>query len=431
MTLSAAVPALAVGAIPDGVLALLIATIWVVGGVVPVAEAFSGFASTSWVLVVSVYLVGSAVASSGLLFRLVLWTLTHTGGGFTGRVLSLGVTGLLLGPAAPNATGRISMMAPALIELAEGLGYAPRSRPAAGLAMAALAGFGQMTAITLTSSTTAVLVFAVLPESIRAETSWLGWMLYGAVFNLTVFAGLMATIVFMYRPRTADTQGSERAFNALALQRVLLGHLSRHEKWSMLVVVLLLLGFVSQPLYGIHTAWISVGALAALGAVGVITENTFRMVNWSFIVLFGVLASMATVFATSGVGAWITGLAAHAAQGTAGNPLLFLLLTTSVCLVIPLVLRWQAAAPLVTIALAPVASAAGINPVVVGIVAVVACSTFFLPYQSTIYLALYHGTNGNLFTHSQARPVAIAFALATLLAVLVSVPYWRALGLIY
>jgi hypothetical protein len=79
MTLSAAVPALAVGAIPDGVLALLIATVWVVGGVVPVAGAFSGFASTSWVLVVSVYLVGSAVASSGLLFRLVLWTLTLRG----------------------------------------------------------------------------------------------------------------------------------------------------------------------------------------------------------------------------------------------------------------------------------------------------------------------------------------------------------------
>lgn len=431
MTLSAAVPVLAVGAIPDGVLALLIATVWVVGGVVPVAEAFSGFASTSWVLVVSVYLVGSAVASSGLLFRLVLWTLTHTGGGFTGRVLSLGITGLLLGPAAPNATGRISMMAPALNELAEGLGYAPQSRPAAGLAMAALAGFGQMTAITLTSSTTAVLVFAVLPESIRVETSWLGWMLYGAVFNLTVFAGLMATIVVMYRPRVADTRDSDRAFNALALQRVLLGQLSRHEKWSMLVVVLLLLGFASQPLHGIHPAWISVGALAALGVVGVITENTFRMVNWSFIVLFGVLASMATVFTTSGVGTWITGLAAHAAQGTAGNPLLFLLLTTGVCFAITLVLRWQAAAPLATIALAPVASAAGINPVVVGIVAVVACSTFFMPYQSTIYLALYHGTGGNLFTHSQARPVAIAFGLATLLAVIVSVPYWRALGLIY
>jgi len=158
-----------------------------------------------------------------------------------------------------------------------------------------------MTAVTLTSSTTAVLVFAVLPESIRAETSWLAWMLYGAVFNLTVFAGLMATIVFMYRPRAADTQASEQASNTLALQRVLLGHLSHHEKWSMLVVVLMLLGFASQPLHGIHPAWISVGALAALGAVGVITENTFHMVNWSFIVLFGVLASMATVFATSGV----------------------------------------------------------------------------------------------------------------------------------
>src|SRR5919206_4051601 len=91
-------------------------------------------------------------------------------------------------------------------------------------------------------------------------------------------------------------------------------------------------------------------------------------------------------------------------------------------------MRSQASAPLLTISLAPVASSAGIDPWIVALIALMACNGFFLPYQSTTYLALYHGTNGRLFSHHQARPMAIAYAVATLLALCASVPIWRVAG---
>ena len=157
--LIAVVPALALDAIPEGILALALACMWVLGGVVPAPTALSGFASASWVLAVCVLAVGAAIASSGLLYRLALWTVANSRGGYVGQVLALGVAGLLTGPAVPNATGRVTLVAPALAELVEALGHAPRSRAAAGLSMATLIGFGQMAAVFLTSSTTAVLVF--------------------------------------------------------------------------------------------------------------------------------------------------------------------------------------------------------------------------------------------------------------------------------
>lgn len=430
IVLLAAVPALAATTIPDGVVALVVATLWVVWGVSTPAEAFGGFATPGWVLVVSVFMIGAAVAASGLLFRTALWTLTHTPGGFNARILSLGVTGLLLGPAAPNATGRISIIAPALAELAQGLGYAPRSRPSAGLAMAAMSGFGQMTTVTMTSSTTAVLAFAVLPAAIRSSINWLDWMIYAAVFNIVIFAVLIVTVMYLFRPHTADTQEMQRASKALALQREVLGKFSNAEKWSAVAIVALLLGFVTQPAHGVHPAWVSVGILAFLAVTGVVNEQALKAVNWSFALLFGVFASMVAVFHSSKVDQWIADLAASAAQGVINQPVLFLLLMALCCFVLTLVLRWQAAAPLAVITLAPVAAAAGIHPVVIAIVAVVACSGFFLPYQSTIYLALYYGSGGDLFTHQQARPIAYAFAGAVLLAIILSVPYWRALGLI-
>ena len=54
-------------------------------------------------------------------------------GGYAGQLISLALVDVLIWPAVPNATGRIIIVAPMLRELIEALGYAPKSRGAAGL----------------------------------------------------------------------------------------------------------------------------------------------------------------------------------------------------------------------------------------------------------------------------------------------------------
>jgi divalent anion:Na+ symporter, DASS family len=428
-TLVAAVPVLALDALPEGVLALTLAAVWVLGGIAPVNVALSGFASTSWVLLVSVLVVGASIASSGLLYRLALWIVAHTRGGFAGQVLALALGGVLIGPAVPNATGRITLIAPAVGELIEALGYAPGSRQAAGLAMATLVGFGQMVGVFLTSSTTAVLVYAVLPAAVQRELTWGAWAAYAAPANLLLLAGLVAAVIWLYHPR-----GAERAprgqRGALALQRALLGPPSRAERLSLVVGAGLLLGFATQPLHGIQPGWVAVLALTALAATRVVSAETLRAVNWSFALLFGMLASLSAVGTGAQVDRWIAGMVTATVRELGAAPVLFVAALTLLCFAVSLVLRWQAAAPLLTIALAPVAASTGISPFVVGLVTVIARNGFLLPYQSTTYLALYHGTGGRIFTHRQARLAAVAYAVVTLLALCASVPAWRAMGLL-
>ena len=67
-------------------------------------------------------------------------------------------------------------------------------------------------------------------------------------------------------------------------------------------------------------------------------------------------------------------------------------------------------------------SAAGIHPFIVGLISVIACNGFFLPYRSTTYLALSSGTGGQLFSRKQAFPAAIAFFVWTTLAAVLSIP---------
>jgi len=430
VVLLAALPALMLDALMEGVLALLIAGGWVVFGVTSPAVALTGFASTNWVLVVAVLIIGAAITSTGVLYRLALESIARMRGGFPGEVTALSLAGLLIGPAVPNGTSRVIMIAPMLKELVEALGYRPQSKAAAGLAMAVLIGFGQMAAVFLTSSNTAVLVLAVLPAGARGDVNWITWCLYGAPTNIILFIGLVASIIWLYRPPATERQASSKRAASLALQRALLGPMSREEKLALGVGSGMLLGFVTEPLHGVDPSWIAVLAAGVLAATRVVNVNTLRAVNWNFALLFGVLISLAAVFGHTGVDHWMTDLITANAGGLLATPPLFVTALALLCFAISFVVRWQAAAPLITIALAPVASASGMHPFIVGLVAVIACNGFFLPYQSTAYLALYAGTAGKLFAHRQVVPTALAYGVWTLVAVVASVPVWRMMGLI-
>jgi divalent anion:Na+ symporter, DASS family len=282
----------------------------------------------------------------------------------------------------------------------------------------------------LTSSTTAVLVLAVLPARARDDVNWMTWSLYGAPANIILFLGLLASIVWFYRPTATERQPSSRRTASLALQRALLGPISRDEKIALGVGIGLLIGFTTQPVHGVDPSWIAVVAAGVLAATGVITVNTLRTVNWNFALLFGVLISLATVFQHTGLDRWMSAGVVAVAGDLLATPVLFVVVLALLCFAISFVVRWQAAAPLVTIALAPVASASGMHPFIVGLVAVIACNGFFLPYQSTAYHALYAGTAGKLFTHRQVVPTALAYGAWTLVAVVLSIPAWRMMGLI-
>jgi DASS family divalent anion:Na+ symporter len=418
--------------------------------------------------VVAVLAIGAVVASSGLLYRLALLAVSLAQGSYLKQVLALGIAGFVVSPTVPNATSRVTLIAPAVAEITEALGYAPRSRRAAGLAMAALLGFGLMAAPFLTSSTTTLLVYSVLPETARSGLDWTTWALRALPSHLLLFAGLLGVILWWYgrgadepapHPLASPEGGSDPlppgasgapqgslpdpapdaepagtvlpAHSALDLQRALLGPLTRAEKLTLGITIGLLVGFVSQPLHGLDPAWLGVLALVALGTVGVLPADVMRTgVNWSFALLVGILGSMSQVFSGVGLDRWLAGLAAGLLGGLTSTPVVFVLALSIACLAVSLVLRWQAAAPLLTIALAPMAEVAGIDPWVIALVAIVACNGFFISYQSTIYLALYHGTSGQLFSHRQARPLAFAYGLLVPLSLAASVPLWQSMGLL-
>lgn len=422
VALIAILPLLILDVVPDGIAAMALVVAWVLGSAVPARTALAGFANPVWLLTVCVLLIGAGVATTGLPYRVALWAVARARG-FASQAIALAASGIVVGAVLSNAPSRVGLIAPAVAEIAEASGYGERSRPAAGLGMASLVGYGLVVALFLTSSTSALLVQALLPTGV----DWGTWLLRSAVTHVMLVGGLVAFLLLRYRPAAGER--GPRA-DRLALQQALLGPASGRERATLAVLGLVVAGFATQPLHGIEPPWVAASAVLALGVLGLLSADTLRAANWSYLLLFGVLASVGEVFRITGLDRWIGETSATAASAATASPVLFIVVAALLSHAVSLVVRFPAAAPLMTIALLPLATAAHVDPWIVGFVALTSTTGMLLPYQNNSYLALHQGTGGRLFTHAQARPLALAYLGLSLFALIASVPVWHAMGLL-
>jgi len=85
---------------------------------------------------------------------------------------------------------------------------------------------------------------------------------------------------------------------------------------------------------------------------------------------------------------------------------------------------------LVGVTLLPVAPRVGVDPWIVVISVLAMSVAWFLPSQTLSYLVAQSASEGRLFSHAQARRFAFAYTALVLVGLMVSVPYWRLLGLL-
>jgi di/tricarboxylate transporter len=283
-----------------------------------------------------------------------------------------------------------------------------------------------MSALFLTGSSVGLLVHGILPPETRAQFDFAGWFIAALPLHVVLFATALGAVVALYKPAAPAADVGDR----LALQRAVLGPIRREERLCLFVLAALIAGFLTEPLHGVNGAWIGVAALVVLAIGGGVDSTMLRTgVNWPFLVFFGAITSLATVFASLGIDAWLARILAGPISALSGSSLVFCLTLAIAGFALSFIVRWQAAAPLLTLVALPAASAAQVQPFLVALISIVSTHAWFLPYQSTVYLALYHGS-GELFTHAAARRLALLWGVLVLISIAAAWPVWRAMGLV-
>lgn len=413
------------------VVAFMLLASWVLLEIVPAKVALEGFSHESWFFVVAALGMGAAVAKSGLLQRIAAQILRRIPiTAYKSHTFLLFASGLIFTPMLPTGKARVVLALPFSHAIAEATGFPKRSNGSAALALSATIGFSQMSFVFLTGAESCLLGWNLLPETVKSEFGWVTWFIAALPAALIVFLFVFCSIHLIFRLPSKDRLDVQS--RAGEFQANNLGPLSSAERIALLVLLATLVGWISVPLHGIGETWIALLGLLAFLSTGVLDKKTFKNdVDWTLILFFGVVNSMAMVSRHLKVDRWLSEIIEPVLGSVTFGPVTFLTAVVLIVFCARFFLRKAAAVLILPLLVMPYAQEIGIHPGVVLITILAAGECFLLTYQDGPYQIAYSSTNGRAFTHRQARKVLALKFLATMLAIAVSVPYWTMLGLIH
>jgi anion transporter len=413
--------------LPDYVVGLGLIVGWILFAIVPPEVAVSGFTTSPFFLIIGVLGITASLQSSGLLFRLALYILRCFPLSYRGQATGLSLSGAAITTFIPDSTSATAIAGPIILALSDSLGYARRSKGSAGLAMAALLGFGQMGPFFLTGAAENLLAWGLLPEAARTQITWGSWALAALPLAIVTFGVAFTLVMVAFPPEFQPTISR----GLIETQIEALGPPSHAELINGAVLVGAMVGWITAPYHGIDVAWIAMSGLALLLAMNLLDRTTFRAgINWDFLFYLGAVLSLTSVVRQLHIDTWLIDQFTPLLEPLAEHPALFLVVMALAVFVARFILPSLPLVSLFTITIVPIAANAGIHPLAFVLVLCMTVTVWFLPYQSTCYLALYFGTKERVFSHAQVRLIAWSYAAIYLLAILVAIPYWWMLGLI-
>ncbi|MFB9326731.1 SLC13 family permease [Paenibacillus aurantiacus] len=416
-----------VNIVPDYIVALGMVLLWVLGGLIEPEQALSGFASPTWLYMIFIMALSAAITRSGILYRFSLHALKRFPPHYRGQLWGIVAGGIVLNPLIPSSSAKVSLGVPIARTLSESMGFRDRSGGAAGLGLAAMIFYGFTAPFLLTGSYTNTMAYGLVPSA--PGVSWLSWALY-ALPGFIVFAAVMLGVLsFMFRGTTA---AKPIEAGVLDEQLRLLGPLAKAERISLLTVIGCIVLMMLQPMHGIDGTWILMGGFAVLVLSGTLDRNAVMTgIDWTFLLFLGVAFSFANAAEALGISAALSNYLGAHMEAFIASPTLFLCAVIGLSFLVTLIVRDDPAVILLVTALVPLAEKAGIDPWIAVFMILLSTDPFFFTYQSPTYLTAYYSSEEKAFSHRQGQLVALFYGAAVVLVAVLSVPYWRWLGLIH
>jgi DASS family divalent anion:Na+ symporter len=263
-------------AVVAGALPLLTASVLAVGtvvltGILRPAEAYSGFANGTILLIVTTFLVASAVEKCGLGTRMSAMVVSLFGRSTLGLSYSIFVFDALIAPAFPSNTARSGVIYPVASSLAEAAGAKPGdpSRRRLGLFLM----FSGMTSISLSSTLwlTAMAGNPVGAEIARTRGVDIGfteWLVAASVPTLVAIAVQPLVLYWLIKP---EVRATPEAPAAARRQLQEMGSLSTQERIVVAVFGVMVALWASAASLGLDSTAIAFLGLGVLLVTGTLT----------------------------------------------------------------------------------------------------------------------------------------------------------------
>jgi DASS family divalent anion:Na+ symporter len=242
----------------------------VLTGTITPAQAFSGFANNSVLLVVVAFVVAQAVVKSGLGRRVSLLMVSRFGGSPLGLAYSIVLTDAVIAPAFPSNTARGGVLFPIVLSVAKGAGSEPdepEGRRLGGYLMfCAMASLAVSSALWLTA-TSCNPIGVQIAQKAGVEIGFGSWFLASSVPSLFAIAMLPLLVSKIFSPGIGATPEAPAAARK---DLAGMGAMSRDEWITAVTFVLMVAGWVfgnALQLNGTAVAFMGFGALLVTGVL--------------------------------------------------------------------------------------------------------------------------------------------------------------------
>ncbi len=267
----AAIASVLIGAYPLLTAAMVaVATVVLTGTITP-AQAFSGFANSSVLLVVVAFIVAQAVVKSGLGRRVSLFMVSRFGGSVVGLAYSIVLTDAVIAPAFPSNTARGGVLFPIVLSVAKGSGSNPEDaegrRVGGYLMFCAMASLAVSSALWLTASAANPIGVQIVQKA-GLHISFGSWFLAASLPSLISIAILPLLVAKIFPPRVGATPDAPRAARA---DLAAMGPMSRNERITAVTFAVMVGGWVLADTLKINVTAVAFLGFGALMVAGVLT----------------------------------------------------------------------------------------------------------------------------------------------------------------
>ncbi len=392
---------------------------------------FNGFTTRAiWILIPALYF-GFALSKTGLGKRIAYRILGFFKPSYLTLTISWVIIGLLLSVFTPSITVRIAIMIPLAVAAAEicKLRYGARGAGFIVLtawAMAIIPGSGWLTgslwgpmALGYFNSTPGL-------EGAINFGSWLKGMLLPTALISTIF--IAGTYIFL-RPK--ENLNVDR--DAFISEYAALGPMSLREKATLAILLVTFLLLVTSQMTGLPDVGICIGAFALLVAFRIIRANDIgQAISWDLVLFLGTAMGLGLILRETGVAAFLNAVFNPVISLVAANPWILLFLVLSGLLIWRFldITQLYATIPFMLPFLPMLATDFGINPLVMYMIFIIAGNFFFLAYQQPFAILGQSLAGESAWSAKQLRQAGIIYALASLVTLAVTIPYWMAVGYI-
>ena len=246
----------ATGVVPEFITSIVFFAIAMLFALAPASVIFSGFQSAGFWMVFGGLVIGAGISSTGLAERLAYHVRIRFGSSYAGIIAGIMVVAVTMAFLMPSTLGRLMILLPIVLAMADGFGYRVGSNGRAGMVLAV--SFGTMIpGFAIMSATVPAMVVIGAAETLyNIRPTYGTWLLLhfpilGALKAITI----AALIIWLFPEDNAKTEVAV-AENPHAM--------ARRERTMALLLLLALTVWMTDFLHHISPAWVALGVAGVM-----------------------------------------------------------------------------------------------------------------------------------------------------------------------